>query len=79
MPCPYCNQEKVSSYRGNDGEYLCAECARREILGLFYDIDYEDIEYVKTLRRRIEDTIRKNPKALEEVAVLLLIKGFIKL
>ena len=73
--CLYCDSP-VSQYRGIDGDRLCAECARREIIGLLNDMEPEE---VKHYRRRVEDALRKNPVELLEAIVGMAIRGTIKL
>ena len=72
--CPYCDKPNLSQYIGLDGELLCQECARREIIGVLTDLDQDE---TKKLRRRIEDALRKNPSALQDVAALLIMQGVI--
>jgi len=74
--CPYCNSENVTRYRGNDDEFLCKECAVREISGMLYDAEPEEIA---TLRRKCEDVIRKDKKIRSELIINMLLRGNINL
>lgn len=74
--CPYCDRWGLSQYRGNDGERLCEQCARREIIGLMSDMEPEEL---KKLRRQIEDRLRKSPRAVREVAISLAVQGEIRI
>lgn len=74
--CPYCDSTNMSKYTGFDGDRLCADCARREIIGVLNDMDPDEI---KKLRRQIEDCLRKNPAALQDVAALLINQGVMAL
>jgi len=76
ITCPYCCSPLVSQYIGNDGEALCTECARREIIALLHDLDGME---KKVLRRRVEDRLRKSPALMEEISTLLLTRGEINL
>jgi len=76
ITCPYCNSPTVSQYVGNDGEALCVECARREIVALLHDLDGME---KKILRRRVEDRLRKSPALMEEISIILLTRGEINL
>ena len=74
--CPYCDSPHLSQYRGLDGEFLCPECGRREILGVLSDLDAEE---TKKIRRRIEDRLRKSPRLMLDIAVQLILAGEIQL
>ena len=74
--CQYCDSTHLSQYIGIDGELLCQECARREILGLLTDYDKADLAKV---RRQIEDRLRKSPALLKETIVSLTIAGEIEI
>ena len=76
MTCLYCDSPHLAQYIGNDGEPLCADCARREISGLLNDMDPEEL---KKLRRQIEDRIRKSPQAVREIAISLACQGEIRI
>lgn len=58
------------------GENLCDECNRAELRTLIQDLDPDEI---KTIRRRVEDLIRKSPAALIEIAALLSSRGEIRI
>lgn len=58
-----------------DGEALCPECARREIIGILADCDPDEI---KILRRRTEDALRKNPNMFMEILISMIMKNAIK-
>lgn len=74
--CPYCDTQHLSKYIGMDGDRICSECARREIIGVLNDMTEDE---TKKLRRQIEDCLRKNPAALQDVASLLILNGVLAL
>jgi hypothetical protein len=74
MPhCEICTSLPV--WRSPAGEFLCTDCARREIIGLLSDMDEEEINH---LRRRAEDVLRKNPSILRETIIEMILKNQIK-
>jgi len=74
--CPYCDSPHLSQYQGLDGERLCEQCARREIIGLMSDMELEEL---KKLRRQIEDRLRKSPQAVREIAISLACQGELRI
>ena len=70
--CVHCHADLPQSAgrMGLDGEKLCSECHRAELLALLQDADLDREEMTK-LRRRIEDVLRKNPTKLLRVAAWL--------
>ena len=75
MSCYFCDKPAIS-YKGLDDEYLCEECARREIMGLLNDLD---IEGFGKLHKEVKEHINKSTANLMDIATLLIIKGTIKL
>lgn len=77
--CNHCHADipRSAGKSGLDGELLCSECHRAELLDLFRSADM-DVEEVKTLRRRIEDCLRKNPGWLLHVAAWMASEGAIR-
>ena len=61
--CTRCGAELSpgSPRQGFEGEELCPDCNRAELRALLRDCDPEEL---KTLRRRIEDLLRKSPADL---------------
>jgi hypothetical protein len=73
--CIICG-EATSGYASPfDGEPRCHKCAASEISGLLVDCDQEEL---KTLRRRVEDCLRKNPAVFRRAAIDLMVRGEVK-
>ena len=58
-----------------DGETRCEVCAMGEVLALLADIDPEQR---KTLRRRVEDCLRKSPAIFADTSARLAVAGAIR-
>lgn len=76
MKCSHCGESTSTNCDSLMGDgSLCAECARREVIGLLADCTPDDW---KILRRRVEDCLRKRPADLRDVVVALILRQAIR-
>lgn len=75
--CAHCQADvPASAWLGIDGNPLCQSCAESEVLAMLRDCDAEEI---KTLRRRVEDCLRKHPATLLHIAAILAVQNRVRI
>lgn len=74
--CSHCQSDAPESdWLGIEGNPLCQSCAESEALALLRDCDAEQL---KTLRRRVEDCIRKQPGTMLRIAAGLAVQNRVR-
>lgn len=78
LKSPACSSCGIRGFKLSDGPFtqnICSSCAEQEWYTALVDLDEEA---TKTLRRRIEDCLRKRPVLIRAVAAKLLATKEIK-